>query len=832
MFGKKIFIASLFLVLSVFIGYTIYAQVEDDPNLDQLPKSMRNRPPAQYKPMLPPVTSSDGYDNFYLGVDFAEPHISSHPSNPLKFFTAFNTNATHYTLNGIDWFINNPTLPSTAGDPVTAYDSLGNLFYENMYQPGSNITGCYIVVSSNNGVNWSSPVWGINGNDKNWIAADQTGGPFANYVYTTMTAGSGYGNFARSTDHGLSFQQTYSMPYQSLPGMMVCVGPKVTGGDVPGGYVYVVTNYGNFVTPVYYFYRSTDGGATFTLASSPQFAGFLGTVVNGRSSIHDMRTRPYPFISADNSYGPFRGRLYLVYATNVPNQDGAKSDIFCRYSTDAGSSWSSAVTVNDDPNSTSNYQWFPSIWCDKETGRFYVKWYDTRNCHSSDSCEVYASYSTDGGQTFVTNQKISNAKMKINCTTCGGGGTPKYLGDYDAITSNKYTSTMVWTDFRAGTFGSYTAYFPDFAMKLNPTSLNTLLNNDSAFVTATVPSVKLYTDKVKFTAEIVPTPTLGTVTLTFVNNKDSITTFPDSVRLRIKTVGNVTPGGYTVNIYGKGTNGTPVHKRSIGVNINAYVVSVGTNRGGICTFKVNGTPYTNRQSFVFNSGSTVNVSAVSPYTAGGTRYVYTNWSDNGDTTHNVTISGPLNLTAFFKTQYNCILMSDYGYKIGDGFHDSAVAFSFGIYPRIMVIGGGVGYQFRGWDGAGNGSYTSPDTLGLDSVVTLSIINPIVETARWSQISVGINSISSEIPDIFQLHQNYPNPFNPVTNIKFDIVKESNVKLIIYDALGKEIETLVNQTMKPGFYSYSFNGKNLASGVYFYKIITNDFTDIKKMLILK
>ncbi|MCX6164626.1 MAG: hypothetical protein NTU73_07150, partial [Ignavibacteriae bacterium] len=201
MFGKKIFIASLFLVLSVFIGYSMYAQNDDDPNLDQLPKSMRNLPPAQYKPMLPPVTTSDGYDNFYLGIDFAEPHISTHPSNPSKIFTAFNTNATHYTLNGNDWYINNPAFPSPAGDPVTAYDSLGNLFYENMYSPSTSITGCYVVVSSNNGVSWSAPVWGINGNDKNWIAADQTGGPFANYVYSVMTPGS----FSRSTDHGLSF---------------------------------------------------------------------------------------------------------------------------------------------------------------------------------------------------------------------------------------------------------------------------------------------------------------------------------------------------------------------------------------------------------------------------------------------------------------------------------------------------------------------------------------------------------------------------------------------------------------------------------------------------
>lgn len=835
MFIKKLFSLSFFLVLSATIVFSIYAQNEDDPNLDQIPKSLRNRPPAPMSPILPPVTTSDGYDNFFLGVDFAEPHISSNPLNPLQFFTAFNTNATHYTLNGHDWFINNPVLPSPAGDPVTAYDSLGNLFYENMY-PSSSISGCYVVTSTDNGVSWKTPVIAISGNDKNWIAADQTGGPFANYVYTTMSTSGSYGNFARSTDHGLTFQQTYTMSYRNLPGMMVCVGPKVTGGDVPGGYVYVVTNYtNNYVwNPRYHFYRSTDGGLTFIDVSDVQFAGYLGEIINSRPSVQNMRTRPYPFIAADNSYGSYRGRLYLVYASNVPNTNGAKSDIFCRYSTDAGTTWSSEVLVNDDPNTTNNYQWMPAIWCDKETGRFYIKWYDTRNCPTSDSCEVYASYSTNGGQSFVTNQKISNAKMKINCTTCGGGGTPTYLGDYDAITSNKYTSTLVWSDFRANNFGSYTAFFPDFAMKINPTSLNTILNNDSTFVTVSIPSVKLYTNSVKFTAALETNPTSGTVTINFVNNKDSITAYPDSVKVRIKTSGSVTPGSYTLNIYGKGPNGTPVHKRSITVNINAFPITVGTNYNGICTYKVNGTSYTQKQTFVFNSGSVVAVTAVSPITIGGTRYVFDHWSDNGDTTHNVTISGPLSLTAFYKVKYLLLLSSAHGNVVGGGnqFYDSAVAFTFGVYPRIVLVGGGVGYQFRGWTGSGNGAYTSADSSGMDTMINIALSNPVVETARWLQIAVGVNNISSEVPDKFQLHQNYPNPFNPVTNIKFDIAKESQVKIVIYDALGKEVETIINESMKPGFYSYTFDAKNLASGVYFYRITTNDFSDIKKMLILK
>ena len=132
-----------------------------------------------------------------------------------------------------------------------------------------------------------------------------------------------------------------------------------------------------------------------------------------------------------------RGRLYLVYASNDPPGNGNKPDIFCRYSDNMGTTWSTtAVKINDDANTQNNNQWHPSFWCDVQTGRLFVKWMDTRDTPTSDSADIYASYSDDGGLTWAANQRISNQKMKINCSTCGGGGTPRYQGDYDAIISN------------------------------------------------------------------------------------------------------------------------------------------------------------------------------------------------------------------------------------------------------------------------------------------------------------------------------------------------------------------------------------------------------------
>lgn len=99
-------------------------------------------------------------------------------------------------------------------------------------------------------------------------------------------------------------------------------------------------------------------------------------------------------------------------------------------------------------------------------------------------------------------------------------------------------------------------------------------------------------------------------------------------------------------------------------------------------------------------------------------------------------------------------------------------------------------------------------------------------------SVGVNQISSEIPKGFNLSQNYPNPFNPTTKIKFALPQSSFVKLVIYDALGKEIETLISKQLSTGSYEADWNASKQTCGVYFYTITANGFTDTKKMLLVK
>jgi hypothetical protein len=106
---------------------------------------------------------------------------------------------------------------------------------------------------------------------------------------------------------------------------------------------------------------------------------------------------------------------------------------------------------------------------------------------------------------------------------------------------------------------------------------------------------------------------------------------------------------------------------------------------------------------------------------------------------------------------------------------------------------------------------------------------VIKTAT---LSVGIGNVSSSIPDKFALYQNEPNPFNPMTNITFDIPQKSYVKLTVYDLLGRDIVSLVNGTRDAGKHSINFNGATLSSGLYFYKIEAGNFTETKKMLLVK
>jgi hypothetical protein len=149
---------------------------------------------------------------------------------------------------------------------------------------------------------------------------------------------------------------------------------------------------------------------------------------------------------------------------------------------------------------------------------------------------------------------------------------------------------------------------------------------------------------------------------------------------------------------------------------------------------------------------------------------------------------------------------------------------------------------------------SPDSLLLNIITTINVTpgiytvnvtgtevgGPRTHTRSFTLVVTNVTGISNNnqnIPDKFALYQNYPNPFNPETKIKFDIPSNvrretSDIKLIIYDILGKEIATLVNESLQPGTYEVTFDASNLSSGMYFYRLTASEYTNTKKLILLK
>ncbi|MBK8550778.1 MAG: T9SS type A sorting domain-containing protein [Ignavibacteria bacterium] len=120
------------------------------------------------------------------------------------------------------------------------------------------------------------------------------------------------------------------------------------------------------------------------------------------------------------------------------------------------------------------------------------------------------------------------------------------------------------------------------------------------------------------------------------------------------------------------------------------------------------------------------------------------------------------------------------------------------------------------------AYNGIDSVGASNSFLINIVRN----------TVGITSFNSLVPEKFVLGNNYPNPFNPTTNIKFDIAKSTFAELKVFDSRGREVNTLVNEKLQAGTYEYNFNASNLPSGAYFYRLKTDEFTETKRMILVK
>ncbi|MBS1514311.1 MAG: T9SS type A sorting domain-containing protein [Bacteroidetes bacterium] len=552
-----------FIIFALLISANLFSQVDwSQYNPNYVPLPLKKVVPKVYaaEPYgVDVVVSVGAFDNYKVTTTpgFAETHIAVNPRNPLNFIAGDNrsvissSNVYVTTNGGVTW--SNISTSVSQGDPVFAFDSLGNAYYTVLNN------GVRVWRSTNGGLNWTNlgNAFTNSSADKQWVECDQTAGPYSNYVYLTYTDFSVTPSairFYRSTNNGTSWSSPIQLSNSNSQGSNIAVGPD--------GRVVVCWSQGG-ATSKY----STDGGATFS--SQVQAASFTEPGVYnstfGRYVLKgDIRVNGFPQIACDLSNGPYRGRYYINYSANPLGPDNA--DIFVVKSTDKGVTWNnlSPVRVNDD--ATTNDQWMSDISVDNQ-GRVWVFWYDSRNDGANNLTEAYGAVSTDGGETFQ-NFKISNQSFNPGSVKQSqGSGQAYYIGDYHSIAGKTITMPF-WMDGRSNTLDDYSAYLPDYGISFSKPA-DSINVNGTRQNRLRAPAMGPMAGPINFTATVLNPPGSGTLTVSL-SNGGVINNFPDSLIINQST-SNVPAGTYNIQITGTEPGGVRNHTRTYPLVVSPLV---------------------------------------------------------------------------------------------------------------------------------------------------------------------------------------------------------------------------------------------------------------------
>lgn len=294
-----------------------------------------------------------------------------------------------------------------------------------------------VARSTNKGKKFKKPTIVVEGtgsedfNDKEYIAADTTGGPCQDTVYvswTHFTATQARIRFSRSTDKGRSFSAPMTISdTQQNQGSVPAVGPS--------GEVYVVWQ--DFISPRMMIDKSSDCGRTFGTDRVVATITPIPTPLPGFG--WNFRTNGFPTLGLDTSRGSFRGNVYVAWA-DFRNGD---ADILFSRSTDGGQTWSDPIRINGDVAGNGRHQFFPWMSVDPN-GTIHIVFYDNRRGDGS-LLNLFYAQSTDGGTSFGANEQVTDRSFDPNIQFKGG-----FIGDYNGVTATEDTVHPLWTDTRDG----------------------------------------------------------------------------------------------------------------------------------------------------------------------------------------------------------------------------------------------------------------------------------------------------------------------------------------------------------------------------------------------
>jgi len=351
-----------------------------------------------------------------------------------------------------------PAIPGKSfhSDPAVAWSSRGEAFSLTLgvSTAGGLSIGLYLTRSSDGGTTWQEPVEipsSTASNDKElmWIDNRRTS-PCRDSIYVVWDDyRTGRILFSRSTDGGHSFLGNPMKLDQDRNGM---IGANVTAGS--NGEVWVA--YQAITDRTLRVATSNDCGASF---AAPVEAAKLHQQFDMAVPAQCSRgVLLYPTIDADRSFGCRNGSVYLSWADSTTSgrcsspctsDQACTSDVFFTRSTDGGATWSPTVAINEpDPEgATPSDQFFPWLAVDDEDGSIWVGFYDTRQDPSRRLTDYYVTRSTDGGETWLPNVRVSSASSD---ETGGGADLGNQHGDYSGMAVHGGRAYLCWADRRDG----------------------------------------------------------------------------------------------------------------------------------------------------------------------------------------------------------------------------------------------------------------------------------------------------------------------------------------------------------------------------------------------
>ena len=389
-----------------------------------------------------------------LGDAANEPSIAIDPTNPSRMaigWRQFDSISSNFRQAGVAYSVNGGRTWKSNGvlepgifrsDPVLRSDAEGNFYYNSLTMRGSEFS-CVVFKSSSAGLSWDS-ARDARGGDKQWMAIDQTNGRGRGNIYAFWT--SHYSSCepyqsSRSTDHGRSFEECEDILGNPFWGT-IAVGPD--------GEVYAAGRSNLIDTSIVVAKSMTasdslrrflfNGFSEVNLDGNP--AGFISASPNPQGLLGQT------WVAVDHSAGTTRGYVYVLSTVKRKSLNDL-SDVMTSRSTDGGSTWSTAIRVNDDTSKTA-WQWFGTMSV-APNGRIDAVWLDTRDNPGTYRSSLYYSSSSDAGKTWSKNQRLSP-----DFDPHLGWPQQIKMGDYFDMVSDNEGASVAW----AGTFnGEQDVYF-------------------------------------------------------------------------------------------------------------------------------------------------------------------------------------------------------------------------------------------------------------------------------------------------------------------------------------------------------------------------------------